>query len=307
MRRAILAALLTAGLLAGAGVIYSNRSRSPLYAKLAMSVRYAVGQARGCSASSAWKLPETANHQLTLTGRIRAQSQLVRTLDGMELWRTPHGEFWVPAGTHPVTLPYLLAMIDRGVYAGVRPGDVVLDAGAHVGVFTRSALASGARLVVAIEPAPGNVRCLRRTFASEIDAGRVIVYPKGLWNRTGTAKLQVDEYDPALNSMVLPLQGRIHSIQVDVVTLDQLVRELGLETVSFLKLNIEGAEQQALLGGRTTLANHRPRIAAVPYHLERDLDEIQRLIRSGSPRYDMRAGECVRQHGHIRPEVLWFF
>lgn len=307
MRKAVLIACLSAGLLAAAGAVYTNRSRIPLYAKLSMWARYAAGQARGCTASSAWELPDTANRQLTLTDRIRADSRRIKTLDGLELWSTPRGDFWVPAGTQPITLPYLLSMVDRGVYAGVRPGDVVLDAGAHVGVFTRAALNAGASLVVAIEPAPLNAACLRRTFASAIDAGRVIVYPQGLWNHNGSATLQVDEYDPALNSMVLPLQGRVHAINVNVVTLDHLVRELDLETVSFLKLNIEGAEQQALLGGLTTLAKYRPRIAVVPYHLEGDLEEIQHLVRSASPQYDMRAGECVRQHGHIRPEVLWFF
>ena len=49
---------------------------------------------------------------------------------------------------------------------------MVLDGGAHVGVYVREALDRGARLVVAIEPAPANVECLRRNFPEEIADGR---------------------------------------------------------------------------------------------------------------------------------------
>jgi hypothetical protein len=38
-------------------------------------------------------------------------------------------------------------------------------------------------LVVAIEPSPANLECLRRNMSREIASGRVIVYPKGVWDR----------------------------------------------------------------------------------------------------------------------------
>ena len=64
---------------------------------------------------------------------------------------------------------------------GVRPGDIALDCGANVGVYTLRTLASGAAHVVAIEPAPRNLTCLRRNLAEAVQAGRVTIVPKGLW------------------------------------------------------------------------------------------------------------------------------
>src|SRR6266699_3485688 len=64
----------------------------------------------------------------------------------------------------------------------VRQGDIVLDCGANIGVFTRKAPSRGAALVVAIEPAPQTLNALRRNFDTEIRQGRVIAYPKGLWD-----------------------------------------------------------------------------------------------------------------------------
>ena len=60
---------------------------------------------------------------------------------------------------------------------GVSAGDTVIDCGAHIGAFTRYALNNGAHRVVAIEPNPVNIACLRRkrNFANEIENGSVTV------------------------------------------------------------------------------------------------------------------------------------
>ena len=106
-------------------------------------------------------------------GEIRASSQVIRKDEQYSLWSTPAGEFWVPAASGD-SLIYDLSEQKRDIYGKrVYSGDIVLDAGANVGVFTRRALASGAKLVVAIDPAPNAVECLRRNFRDEIAAGRV--------------------------------------------------------------------------------------------------------------------------------------
>jgi len=81
------------------------------------------------------------------------------------------GPYWVPKRNGD-SLTEDLSEQATQVYGdredGVHPGDVVFDCGANIGVYTRVALAAGAKLVVAIEPAPENVECLRRNFAAEI-------------------------------------------------------------------------------------------------------------------------------------------
>ncbi len=82
--------------------------------------------------------------------------------EGFVRWQTPFGEFWAPVGTD---MRFLLAEQSLDVYGtaelGVQPGDLVLDCGANVGTFTRKALTAGAERVIAIEPSPRNVYCLR--------------------------------------------------------------------------------------------------------------------------------------------------
>ena len=115
------------------------------------------------------------------------------------------GRWWIPAGSDKF-LPALLAQEQSKIYgsgsAGVQNGDVVLDCGAHIGLYTRDALESGAKLVVAIEPAPANLECLRRNLKREIADGRVIVLPKGVWDKEDMLVLNEDPENSAADSFI---------------------------------------------------------------------------------------------------------
>jgi FkbM family methyltransferase len=82
-------------------------------------------------------------------------------------------------------MAYLFAehewLLETNSSESVQRGDVVLDIGAHVGVFTAQALELGAAKVVAVEPDPGNVECLRRNFSEDIAAGRVVLVEEAAW------------------------------------------------------------------------------------------------------------------------------
>ena len=109
------------------------------------------GRHSSCSVSDAWF--ESVTYRESVTTREIADRMRVLQNDG-ELVQldTPAGPFWIPARDRP-TLPEMLAEQQRDVYGtgehDVHPGDVVLDCGANVGVFTRRALKRGAKLVVA--------------------------------------------------------------------------------------------------------------------------------------------------------------
>jgi FkbM family methyltransferase len=150
----------------------------------------------------------------------------------------------------------VLAEQDQGIYGEgehfVHRGDIVFDCGADYGSFTRSALRAGAAVVIAVEPAPYKEECLRRTFATEIQQGRVVVVQKGVWNKEDTLTLYGDSLvqHRTANGPVVPL-----------TTIDKLAADLRLARVDFIKMDIEGAEKQALEGGRQTIKKFKPRLA----------------------------------------------
>ncbi|MGD0014847.1 MAG: FkbM family methyltransferase [Bryobacteraceae bacterium] len=247
----------------------------------------------------------------SLSSGFRPKIRLVeRDAFGYYLWDTPRGRFWMPK-SDDYLLPDLLAEQERGVYrheaARVLAGDVVLDCGAHVGVFTREALSQGARLVIAIEPAPDNIECLRRNFAAEIASGKVIVYPKGVWDRDDTLVLRVVEGNSARDSFVVDRWTRTRPVPVPLVPIDELVGELGLQRVSFIKMDIEGAERRAVLGARDTLRRYKPRLALCAYHMDGDPEAISAEVLSIVPSYRRACGSCVVFRLRVVPEVLFFY
>jgi FkbM family methyltransferase len=182
----------------------------------------------------------------------------------------------------------------------------VLDCGANVGVYTRESLKNGAKLVVAIEPAPENIECLRRNFAPEITAGRVIVYEKGVWDKDDMLVMEVDPQNSAADSFVILRPGDVATKKLPLTTIDKLVAELKLERVDFIKMDIEGAEQRALEGARGTLEKYHPRMALSAYHVPSDPERIPALVRAAWPNYSMECGPCAEANGRVRPDVLYF-
>jgi len=256
---------------------------------------------------SAWNL----RHQTELKDRILAASRLAeKDPAGFHLWETPKGRYWIPKGSD-WSLPWDLAEQERKIYGrgmlGVAAGDAVLDCGANVGVFVREALAAGARLVVAIEPAPENLECLRRNLAAEAQAGRVIIYPKGVWDKEDLLPLNVDPENAAADSFVIRTKKSYQGPTLPVTSIDLLVAELKLERVDFIKFDIEGAEQQALIGARQTLARHRPRLAISSYHRPDDPEKIPALVRAAWPGYRIECGPCADVTTYIRADVLYFY
>jgi FkbM family methyltransferase len=159
---------------------------------------------------------------------------------------------------------------------------------------------------VAIEPAPENLECLRRTFAAEIGAGQVMIVPKGVWDKEDVLTLKVDPTNSAADSFVLEGSELRGSVQAPLTTIDKLVAELSLERVDFIKMDIEGAEQQALAGARATIAKFRPRLAIAAYHKPDDPDRIPAAVRAAWSGYSLECGPCMAGELRVIPSVLYF-
>ena len=221
----------------------------------------AAGRSPVCSLRQAMNSHEVVREHYERIDRVRSASRLVEEdAEGFELWETPQGEFWVPSGAAE-TMIWVVAKHESDMYdppnLSVHPGDIVLDCGAHVGVFARQALAAGAELVVAIEPAPQTLVALKRNLADEIAAGRVIVYEKGVWDKEEVLAFYSDA-DSALSRVMHTHEEHNLGTQVPLTTIDKIVEELQLERVDFIKMDIEGAERKALVGARNTLAQCCP-------------------------------------------------
>jgi FkbM family methyltransferase len=203
-----------------------------------------------------------------------------------DLWQTPLGKFW---GTEKdgreldlLTLEQAVGDIYEQGPVAVRDSDVVLDVGAHLGTFTRIALQRGARLVIAVEPNPVNAACFERTFEEEIANGRVRLVQAAAWHSPGS--LQFELGNASQTGHVAGAQSG-SAMTVRAVALDDMIDELKLDRVDFIKMDIEGAERHALAGARRLLAARKPRLAICIYHAPDDPVAVPQVVRAANGTY----------------------
>lgn len=224
------------------------------------------------------------------------------------LYRTNLGDFWIPEPGKGL-LSWLLWEISvqhdyESGRVAVSPGDTVIDCGAHVGTFTRYALNRGASRVVAIEPEVVNTAMLEANFAPEIASGRVKLIKAGVWDRRETLELQTNE-NSARNSF-LKKEAAAQTETMVVLPLDEIVAELALDRVDFIKMDIEGAERRALRGAQQTIAAFKPRMAICTYHLIDDAVAIPTVVKNILPDYQIQAKDIEIGWSRFTPKVMFF-
>ena len=154
----------------------------------------------------------------------------------------------------------------RFLHDELRQGDGMVDVGAHIGVH---ALTAGARLrrlgggtVVAFEPAHDTAARLRAAAAR--NRLELTVVEAALGAEPGTADLRADPAYDAADAGVRSLHGRGPRVQaVPVTTFDAWAAEAGLGRLDLVKLDVEGAELEALRGMAGSLSRLRPRALVV--------------------------------------------
>lgn len=228
----------------------------------------------------------------------------------LQLFRTDLGPFWVPApGEETIKGIVWENTAEKNYESGavkLHPGDTVVDCGAHVGVFTKYALQHGAARVVAVEPDPANIVCLESNLAQEIAEGRVIVVKGGVWNKETRLPLFLKDQNSLAPSFVIKHRGAAELEGTPVFPLDGIVDQLNLVRVDFIKMDIEGAEREALAGARTTTAKFKPRMAISAYHLLDDPTAIPAIALEAQPAYQIHAKDIEIRNGRVMAKVLFF-
>jgi FkbM family methyltransferase len=138
----------------------------------------------------------------------------------------------------------------------LRGGDRFYDVGANAGFFTLVA----ARLVgsdgscVAFDPAPDNVRSVREQI--ELNAlAQCTVVQQAVGGAPGRASFSF-AYAGAATGHIGTTRDGEQSLEVEVTTLDDALERYG--PPRFVKMDIEGAEIEALHGARRMLSEVRP-------------------------------------------------
>jgi FkbM family methyltransferase len=155
-----------------------------------------------------------------------------------------------------------------------RPGDVAIDAGGFFGetALWLACLTGPQGRVLSLEFAAHNLPFMRANLEANPEfAAQVSVLERALWDESGI------ELPISLGGPATTVTGGEGYALVPSITVDDILAEGHLDRVDFIKMDIEGAEPNALLGARQTLRQFRPRLALAAYH---DFDHVWQLAAS---------------------------
>ena len=150
--------------------------------------------------------------------------------------------------------------------------EIFVDAGVCGGEEIDKALAMNPKVrVCAFEPDASSYRLLCEKYAA---LPQVALYPYALWNEE--QQLVFSGNQATLSASRLETRGAAQGERIQAMPLDSVLTEVP----TLIKMDIEGAEYNALLGAEETIRTHHPKLAICVYHSLEDYIRIPLLIRS---------------------------
>lgn len=153
-------------------------------------------------------------------------------------------------------------------------GESFVDIGGYDGFTSQKfiSLCPGYRSIHLFEPEKKNLQAAKDNLGA---FKRVNFYPLGLSNTVGTVK-----FSPYGSGSSMSDSGEV-TINTDL--LDNILHE----PVSFIKIDIEGAEELAIKGATQIIKQYHPRLAISVYHKPNDFWKIPEQILSIRDDYDV--------------------
>lgn len=143
--------------------------------------------------------------------------------------------------------------------------------------------------IIAFEPDEKNIKSLKRL------PGNIIVEPAAAW-----CCKTVLQFDSGRGSSSSVIDGQVRGgVNIRADAIDNIA---ACEGATYIKMDIEGAEYEALLGAVKTIQRYRPKLAVCIYHSDEDMLRIIELIHSWNLGYRL----YVRHHAQKISETVLY-
>lgn len=143
--------------------------------------------------------------------------------------------------------------------------------------------------IIAIEPDKKNYSKLKKLLSR---IKKLTCINKGVWDKETKMKF----FGTGTASSFFSSEGE------DVIEVGTIDNILNGEKVTYIKMDVEGAEQKALMGARETIIKYRPKLGICVYHKTDDLITIPKYINSLVPDYKF----YLRIHRPFSQELVFY-
>lgn len=171
------------------------------------------------------------------------------------LWSSALKGWFFPEDESAIECMLHMPAYEPVAWVDARKGEYCLDVGGYVGWYSiqTSRAVGKSGCVIVLEPDPINRRQLERNLALN-HLENVQTLPLAAWSRSGEVRWHRGE-EPVWHQITD--KGEMTQ---QAVSIDKLVCDLKLPRLDWIKLDIEGAEVDALLGAIKTLRDHSPKL-----------------------------------------------
>jgi FkbM family methyltransferase len=156
--------------------------------------------------------------------------------------------------------------------------DVILDCGGCWGdtaLFFSNETGPGGK-IYSFEFIPSNIEIYKKNLLLNPHLAPAIeIVANPVWDKSGQ-ELFYKDFGPA--STVSNIKMENSSGETATVAIDDFVKNKGVSKVNFIKMDIEGAELNAVKGARETIIKYRPKLAIAVYHHLSDFYTITEFI-----------------------------
>jgi FkbM family methyltransferase len=148
----------------------------------------------------------------------------------------------------------------------VSDGDVVIDAGANVGLLTIlfSKLVGGKGYVYAFEPDKYNINMLKDNFKLDEYKANYEIHDELLWSKDSEIDFQESG---TVASSAFWFSNNDNIVKKKAITIDSWCHQNNIKQLDYIKMDIEGAELEAIEGCVDTIKAFKPNFAIASYHM----------------------------------------
>lgn len=165
----------------------------------------------------------------------------------------------------------------------VEEGDYVIDGGACYGDTALYFASKGATKVFSFEFIDENLNVFNKNIQMNSQYQDNIVLVERPLGEISGEKLYAIVNGPGTSVSAFNKSDGLNEFQT--ISIDDFVEENNIEKIDFIKLDIEGSEENAIRGAVKTIRKFRPKLAICVYHKKDDLWTLPKLIKEILPEY----------------------
>ena len=189
----------------------------------------------------------------------------------------------IPGLLHLIATNFVMGQYEYPPHFVMEQDDVFIDCGGFIGDTAIWARSKNVREIHTFEPEE-DIYAILTDNMKTVGAENVHCHNIGIGKENGTASFQIRDNRAAshIKAQKATSQGRF--VEINLTSLDLWCAENNIRP-TVIKMDIEGAEPEALAGARETIKKHKPKLAISLYHHPEHMYQLPLMIKEMCPEY----------------------